>query len=157
VFAAGCYTGNYCKRHAKDTLDDRRFQLAGLVLCLQWDTRDTPPRVSTRASRLLAVGIRSDTPKEPIDSALADERAGDSSMDARDSSWIDANDSLACPLNGQDLLVKQNNAPAGKSAAAVIVPHRQRMHRPDRRSNLSFSPGVIRVLRQIIQQRKERR
>jgi hypothetical protein len=63
-------------RHAKDTLDDRRFQLAGLVLCLQWDTSDTPPRVSTRASRLLVVGIRSDTRKEPIDSVIADERAG---------------------------------------------------------------------------------
>src|ERR1700726_1648136 len=60
-FGAGCYTGNYCKRRAKDALHERRFQLAGLVLCLQWDTRDTPPRVSTRASRLLVVGIRSDT------------------------------------------------------------------------------------------------
>lgn len=113
--------------------------------------------VSTRASRLLIVGIRSDTRKEPIDSALADERADDSSMDARDSSWIDANDNLACPLNGQGLLVKQNNAPAGKSAAALIVPYRQRMHRHNRRRSLSFSPGVIRVLRQIMQQRKEGR
>jgi hypothetical protein len=26
-------------------------------------------------------------------------------MDARDSSWIDANDYPACPLNGQHLLV----------------------------------------------------
>jgi hypothetical protein len=129
VFAAGCYTGNYCKRHAKDTLDDRRFQLAGLVLCLQWDTRDTPPRVSTRASRLLVVGIRSDTPKEPIDSVLADERAGDSSMDARDSSWIDANDNLACPATVRISLCNRKKAPAGKSAAAVISPLRQRMNR----------------------------
>jgi hypothetical protein len=53
--------------------------------------------------------------------------------------------------------MKQNNAPAGKSAATVIVPHRQRMHRHDRRSNLSFSPSPIRVLRQIIQQCKESR
>lgn len=67
--------GGYCKRHAKGTLHDRRFQLAGLVLCLQWDTRDAGPRVSTRTSGFSIVGIRSDTREELIDSAGADEPA----------------------------------------------------------------------------------
>src|ERR1700733_5800620 len=67
--------GEYCKRHAKDTLHDRRFQLAGLVLCLQWDTRNRASRVSTSTSRLSIVGIRSDTREELIDSAGADEPA----------------------------------------------------------------------------------
>jgi hypothetical protein len=82
-FGAGLYTAEYCKRHAKDTLDDRQFHLAGVVLCLQWDTSDTAPRVSTSTSGHSVVGIRSDTREELIDSAGADDGARDSSMDAR--------------------------------------------------------------------------
>src|SRR5580700_346868 len=73
-FGAGGYAGGYCNRHAKDTVDDRRFQLAGLVLYLQWDTSDLATRILTNTWGLLVVGIRSDTREEPIESAGADER-----------------------------------------------------------------------------------
>jgi hypothetical protein len=75
-------TPEYCKRRAKDTLDGRRFHFANLVLCFQWDKRDTAPRVSTSTWELVVVGIRLDTCGELIDSVGADNGARDSSTDA---------------------------------------------------------------------------
>jgi hypothetical protein len=40
LFIACCYTQEYCNRHAKDARGNWQFQIADLVLCLQWDTRD---------------------------------------------------------------------------------------------------------------------
>jgi hypothetical protein len=85
-------TPEYCKRRAKDTLDGRRFHLVHLVLCFQWDTKDTAPRVSTSSWELVVVGIRLDTCEELIDSVGADNGARDNSTDARDNSWINANE-----------------------------------------------------------------
>jgi hypothetical protein len=69
------YTGEYCKRHAKDTLHDRRFHIASLVLYLQWDTRGEAPRVFDLYlgifSRWYPIGYR----QELIDSAGADKPA----------------------------------------------------------------------------------
>jgi hypothetical protein len=85
-------TPGYCKRHAKGTLDGRRFHLDHLVLCFQWDTRGTAPRVSTSTWELVVVGIRLDTCEELIDSVGADNGARDSSTNARNSSWINVNE-----------------------------------------------------------------
>jgi hypothetical protein len=68
-----CYTGEYCKRHAKDARADWRFQIADLALCLQQDASELAAGDGEEYVTTLVFGEPIRYPEQPIDSAGTEE------------------------------------------------------------------------------------